>query len=117
MTQGNDNLGHEYGDKALLDTTKIIHKSFRNTDILSRIGGDEFVVLAVKAQYEYIPVMIERIKEYIKKLNKTTTGYEVSISIGVSKISFDDNSPLDEAIKRADKEMYKAKVAKKKNRE
>ena len=116
MKEINDNLGHDFGDKALLSTSNIIHKSFRNTDILSRIGGDEFVILAVKAQYEFIPVMIERIKEYIKEENKNNTTYEISLSIGVSRIELNDESPLDEAIKRADKEMYKSKAANKKNR-
>ena len=41
----NDTLGHEFGDKALVETSNVMHKSFRTTDILSRIGGDEFVVV------------------------------------------------------------------------
>ena len=117
MKEINDTLGHEFGDKALISTAKIIHKSFRNTDILSRIGGDEFVILAVKAQFEFIPVMIERIKEYIKEENISNNSYQISLSIGVSKIDLSDKSPLDEAIKKADKEMYKSKKANKKNRE
>ncbi len=116
MKEINDTLGHESGDKALLSTTNIIHKSFRNTDILSRIGGDEFVILAVKAQYEFIPVMLERIKEYIKEENSNNDSYQISLSIGVSKIDLSNESPLDEAIKKADKEMYKSKTANKKNR-
>ena len=116
MKDINDKFGHEAGDDALVRSTAIIHKSFRNTDILSRVGGDEFIILAVKAQYEFVPVMIERIKEYVNKENKSIDSYQLSLSIGVSKINLDDQSPLDEGIKRADKEMYKSKVQKKKNR-
>ncbi len=116
MKEINDTLGHEFGDKALISTANVIHKSFRNTDILSRIGGDEFVILAVKAQYEFIPVMIERIKEYIIEENNSNDSYQISLSIGVSRIDLSDESPLDEAIKKADKEMYKSKTANKKNR-
>ena len=116
MKEINDTLGHEFGDKALISTANVIHKSFRNTDILSRIGGDEFVILAVKAQYEFIPVMIERIKEYITEENNSNDSYQISLSIGVSRIDLSDESPLDEAIKKADKEMYKSKTANKKNR-
>jgi len=116
MKDINDKFGHEAGDDALVRSTAIIHKSFRNTDILSRVGGDEFIILAVKAQYEFVPVMIERIKEYVNKENTSIDNYQLSLSIGVSKINLDDESPLDEAIKKADKEMYKSKVKNKKNR-
>ena len=116
MKDINDNLGHEFGDKALLSTTKIIHKSFRSADILSRLGGDEFVILALKTQHEYVPIILERIKDYIKEENTLIDSYELSLSIGVSKIDFKNKSPLDQAIKKADKEMYKSKIKNKKNR-
>jgi len=116
MKDINDKFGHEAGDDALIRTSKIAYKSFRNTDILSRVGGDEFIILAVKAQYEFIPVMIERIKEYINTENTSIDSYQLSLSIGMSKVDFEDESPLDEAIKRADKEMYKSKLKNKKNR-
>ena len=116
MKKINDNLGHDYGDKALIGASKIMHKTFRSTDILSRLGGDEFVAVAVKTQYEFIPIIIQRIKDYIKEENKTLKDYQISMSIGVSKVDLEDESPLDDAIKNADKEMYKVKVQNKKNR-
>ena len=117
MKDINDNLGHGYGDKALLGTSKIMYKTFRTTDILSRLGGDEFVAVAVKAQYEFIPIIIQRIKDYIKEENKSLEKYQISISIGVSKVDLGTDSPLEDAIKAADKEMYRVKVKNKKNRE
>jgi len=116
MKEINDTLGHEYGDKALIITSTIMHKSFRTTDILSRLGGDEFVAVAVKAQYEFIPIMIQRIKDYIKEENKKLKGYEISMSIGVSKVDLGSNSALEDAISHADKEMYGIKIKNKKNR-
>ena len=116
MKEINDNLGHEHGDNALLYTSKIMHKSFRSADILSRVGGDEFVVIAVKAQFEYVPIIIQRIKDYIKEQNELLEDYQISISIGVSKVNLSDETPLEEAIKNADKEMYKLKAANKKAR-
>ena len=116
MKEINDTLGHEYGDKALIITSSIMHKSFRTTDILSRLGGDEFVAVAVKAQYEFIPIMIERIKDYIKEENKNLKDYQISMSIGVSKVDLDSEKPLEDAINHADKEMYGIKVKNKKNR-
>jgi len=116
MKEINDTLGHEFGDKALIDTCKIMHKSFRTTDILSRLGGDEFVVVVVKAQYEFIPIIIQRVKDYVKKENSSNNKYNLSLSIGVSKINLNNKSPLEQGIHDADKEMYRSKVKNKKNR-
>ena len=59
----NDTLGHEFGDNALVETSNVMHISFRTTDFLSRIGGDEFVVVAVKAALPtatlFVPVVNE----------------------------------------------------------
>ena len=112
----NDTLGHDFGDKALIDTSKIMHKSFRTTDILSRVGGDEFVVVAVKAQFEFIPIIIQRIKDFVKEQNSSKEKFKISISIGVSKVDLEAESPLDDAIRDADKKMYDAKMKNKKNR-
>ena len=112
----NDTLGHEFGDKALVDTSKVMHKSFRTTDILSRIGGDEFVVVAVKAQYEFIPIIIDRVKDFVNQINEENSKFELSMSIGVSKVNLDAESPLEDAIRDADKKMYDAKLKNKKNR-
>tara|TARA_Y100001970_G_C14123373_1_gene797573 strand:- start:149 stop:1066 length:918 start_codon:yes stop_codon:yes gene_type:complete len=116
MKEINDTLGHDYGDKALLTASKLMHKTFRTTDILSRLGGDEFVAVAVKAQYEFIPIIIQRMKEYIKEENKILKDYQISMSIGVSKVELEHEAPLDDAIKNADREMYRVKVENKKNR-
>ena len=112
----NDTLGHEFGDKALIDTSKIMHKSFRTTDILSRVGGDEFVAVTVKAQFEFIPVIIQRVKDLVKAQNSSKEKFKISISIGVSKVDLDSESPLDDAIRDADKKMYDSKMKNKKNR-
>ena len=116
MKSINDTLGHEFGDKALIDTSNIMHKTFRTTDILSRIGGDEFVVVVVKAQPEFIPIIIQRLKEYVAEMNSSNKKYNLSISIGVSKVDLNNESPLDDAIQDADKEMYRVKVKKQKNK-
>ena len=116
MKEINDSFGHEHGDRALINTSKIMHKSFRTTDILSRLGGDEFVVIAVKAQDDYIPIIIQRIKDCVKMENKLSKDYKISLSIGVSKVNIDSENALDEAIKEADKEMYKVKAKNKKEK-
>ncbi len=48
MKQINDKLGHEEGDRMLIETAKILTKTFRNSDIIARMGGDEFAVLVLE---------------------------------------------------------------------
>ena len=116
MKEINDTFGHDLGDEALMTSSKILYKAFRTTDILSRVGGDEFVVVAVKAQYEFIPIITQRIKDYVNEENNTLTDYQISMSIGVSKVDLKHDNPLEDAIKNADKEMYKVKLENKKSR-
>jgi len=55
----NDALGHEFGDKLIKDAAEILSSSIRKTDILARIGGDEFCILLTKA-YEIIASRIRK---------------------------------------------------------
>ena len=116
MKRINDTLGHDLGDKALIDTSKIMHKSFRTTDILSRVGGDEFVAVVVKAQFKSIPIIIQRVEDLIKEQNISDEKFKISISIGVSEVDLEAKTPLDDAIRHADKKMYDSKMKNKKNR-
>ncbi|UTW70730.1 diguanylate cyclase [Anaerobacillus sp. HL2] len=45
----NDNAGHQYGDQAILEATTVLKNTFRDSDIISRFGGDEFVILALNS--------------------------------------------------------------------
>ena len=116
MKEINDTLGHVYGDRALIGTAGIMQRSFRNTDILARVGGDEFVAMAVRAKTEFVPVIKKRIEDFVDEENKALDGYQISLSIGVSSVNLDLDDPIDKAISEADKEMYKAKVKNKKYR-
>ena len=55
-------------------------------------------------------------KDYIKEENDNLKDYQISMSIGVSKVDLDHEAPLEDAIKNADKEMYRVKVENKKER-
>ncbi len=116
MKEINDNAGHLYGDKALINTAGIMQRSFRNTDILARVGGDEFVAMAVRTKSKFVPIISQRIKDLVEEENSTLKEYQLSLSIGVSKVNLESKKPLDEAISVADKEMYKAKRENKKER-
>lgn len=108
----NDTYGHAEGDNVLVDIAKIFRKSFRDSDIIARIGGDEFVVLPV-GFVEFNPEIInKRLEENLNQLNRNNNrNYNVSISIGVA--NYDPNEPcsIEELLEKADKLMYQNKKA------
>jgi len=112
----NDTLGHLEGDKALLLTADILKRTFRDSDIIARVGGDEFVVLAIEAQRRSVPVISRRLQDNLAVCNtKAGTRYQLSLSVGYAL--YDPHSPCstDELITQADKSMYEQKRSKKQN--
>lgn len=103
----NDSFGHETGDQMLRDTADILRKALRETDIIARMGGDEFVALALGAAAEYTGIIITRIMRCVQEFNQSgTRRYNLSLSLGIA--SFDPRNPveLDELLMRADQAMY-----------
>lgn len=109
----NDILGHGEGDMALVDTATLLKKSFRESDIIARMGGDEFVVLAIEPANETPEGLVSRLQAAVDEFNKQQLrSYELSISVGVAR--YDPLSPcsVDELLGQADALMYKVKRAK-----
>ncbi|MEO0123286.1 MAG: diguanylate cyclase [candidate division WOR-3 bacterium] len=110
MKQLNDRFGHSTGDIMLKQVANILKNSFRKSDIISRVGGDEFVVLANEAQPESINVMLNRLKTNIEKFNETKQYPDVSLSIGYAYFNPNNSKTLDDIINIADKMMYEEKL-------
>ncbi|MCX6377652.1 MAG: GGDEF domain-containing protein [Armatimonadetes bacterium] len=105
----NDSLGHPEGDLALADAADILRRTFRGSDIIARIGGDEFVVLAMEAA-ENAEALRARLKKQLHAHNaKRQRPCELSMSVGTA--CYDPASPcsLDELLARADADMYREK--------
>lgn len=112
----NDNLGHEEGDKALIEAATVLKDTFRTSDIIARLGGDEYAVLAVNMTEADSEIINARLKHLIDKQNyQENRKYTLSISVGCSYYDPDNPCSLDELIARADKLMYEQKQ-KNKNR-
>ncbi len=110
----NDQCGHTEGDQALIDFATILKKTFRNSDIIARIGGDEFVVLLESADGNE-EILITRLHENIKEYNATGSHrYGLSSSLGTAQ--FDPAYPvsMNELLSRADALMYGQKRRRKK---
>ncbi|OGW28427.1 MAG: hypothetical protein A2X59_00475 [Nitrospirae bacterium GWC2_42_7] len=106
----NDNFGHTAGDSALIEISLLLKKSFRDSDVIARIGGDEFVVFPVETAKENISTIIDRFQERIDRHNeKTTLAYKLSASVGVAYYDPEKPSSLDELLLQADSNMYEQK--------
>jgi two-component system cell cycle response regulator len=109
----NDSLGHHVGDRALLKVSDILKATFRCSDIIARIGGDEFGVLALEASHESSELLIERLRESVAEFNHTSREpYQLSVSIGIARHEDGLRICLDELIAEADNAMYKEKHSK-----
>lgn len=116
LKQINDTFGHQEGDRALSETVEVLKETFRETDVIARIGGDEFAVIVIEASEDAAEVLTTRLRE---KLREHNTGenrrYKIAISMGIAR--YDPQSPcsIDELLARADKLMYEQKKDKEKS--
>lgn len=114
LKETNDYLGHAAGDKLIKAAADILKFSFRSTDIISRFGGDEFVVLAI-GEPGTEKIMIKRIRSLMEEKNRESSGSpSVSLSVGITRYDF--NETLPSVIDRADELMYREKKKRRKNR-
>lgn len=112
----NDNFGHLVGDQVLKDTSSILKEVFRETDVIARFGGDEFVVLAIDVKKEDREVIIDRLQTKIKDYNdKKKRKYVLSISIGAVLYESGSISEIEDILDKADKLMYEEKKKRHRN--
>ncbi|WP_428909732.1 diguanylate cyclase domain-containing protein [Niallia sp. Krafla_26] len=105
----NDTLGHDAGDQLLRDVVSRINHCIREEDLISRIGGDEFIVIFEKTDLDEIEQIAERIIEYVAQPYSIHDNQaRVSLSIGISMFP-NHGEDKDTLIKAADKAMYYAK--------
>ncbi|MGE5197615.1 MAG: GGDEF domain-containing protein [Deltaproteobacteria bacterium] len=110
----NDTLGHKEGDSALVEIANIFRVSFRESDVVARIGGDEFVALTIQPHKDYNNVITARLQNNLDRLNaKAVHNYKLSLSIGVVYYDTDQPRTIDELLSAADKLMFEQKQAKK----
>ncbi|HEY8118191.1 MAG TPA: GGDEF domain-containing protein [Methylophilaceae bacterium] len=110
LKQINDNHGHKFGDTLLLMIVKCIKDQLRDTDVLARFGGDEFVVLLPEAQSSGAQLVAERILHAVANslINIDGTSVKGTVSIGLATFP-DDGPSITSIVENADKAMYQAK--------
>lgn len=111
--QINDNYGHQIGDWALQEVSRIIRTSLRQTDVPCRFGGDEMVIMLPSTNSEESKVIARRLQERISAVvlpTKYTGGEEIHLSISQGVATFpSDAANADELLAKADKALYAVK--------
>ncbi len=110
----NDHLGHLAGDEALIQVAEVLRSTFRESDIIARMGGDEFAVLAIDTTPASHPVLAQRLDEAVARYNaRAPQGMRLSLSYGMADFDPQNPEPLDVVLGRADAAMYRQKEQKK----
>jgi len=107
--QVNDSYGHPTGDVVLKTLSQTVKNQIRESDILFRWGGEEFLILLPECEQEKALELAENIRHAVEQHQVTFAGktLSVTISLGVAKMLDEDNE--EDLINRADKALYKAK--------
>ncbi len=101
----NDTYGHQFGDKVLKETADVIQKTVRNTDIVGRYGGEEFMVILPGAPKQSAVATAKRIAVGLREI-KLDEDIRITASMGVAAWVGED---VDELVARVDKLLYQAK--------
>jgi diguanylate cyclase (GGDEF)-like protein/PAS domain S-box-containing protein len=110
LKQINDTFGHSEGDRALIETADVFRETFRESDIIARIGGDEFVVLAIETNGSPAEVLATRFQENLKARNaREDRHYKLSLSVGLARYDPEYPCSIDELLAQADRAMYEQK--------
>jgi two-component system cell cycle response regulator len=111
--QINDRYGHATGDGVLREVVNRITNALRPSDLVVRMGGEEFAVILPEIDLAYAVVVGERVRERIAKTPVLTTdtgeAVSVTISIGAACVAEGHAETAESLIKRADAALYKAK--------
>lgn len=110
LKKTNDSLGHLEGDKLIRQVAQILNYNCRKTDIIARVGGDEFYILLPNTSKESANNIINRINIKCEEFNNTSDKiYYISISIGLG-IKTNMEKSIEDILKIADDNMYKKKA-------
>lgn len=111
----NDTFGHKEGDMALIDIADILRNNYRESDIIARIGGDEFVVIPIGTTEDSAKIATSRLQKNIEIHNsEINRSYKLSLSFGIAYYDPENPCSIDELLVQGDKLMYDQKRHKQK---
>jgi diguanylate cyclase (GGDEF)-like protein len=109
LKQINDRYGHSAGDAALQHVSRVLVESVRNSDVVGRLGGDEFGVILVQTDQEIAARKAAQLAAAIASRPLLWQGEEIALSAAYGTHSFRGQETVSEAIDAADKAMYERK--------
>ncbi|OIQ55541.1 PAS domain S-box protein [Neomoorella thermoacetica] len=105
----NDTMGHDKGDELLTACARVLKKAFRSSDVVARVGGDEFVALLPRTDGKTGKSILKRLRLSIDKYNQEHPELPLSVSFGIATADTPEQS-LKEIYKKADDLMYQEKL-------
>jgi two-component system cell cycle response regulator len=106
----NEQFGEGSGDELLRDTAKLLKDTFDPADLVARIGGDEFVVLAVETSAEEGETLLARLESAVAEFNRNNRRpYRLSLTVGTARFDPDQPAELDELLGVADQAVHEAR--------
>ncbi len=109
----NDEFGHEEGDRVMVQVAKLFKSILREVDIITRMGGDEFLLIFLDSSLNEIPIIRKRLSKELTRLNQISKkSYNIEFSTGFSNYDPANPQSMDELIRIADENMYKEKKRK-----
>jgi diguanylate cyclase (GGDEF)-like protein len=109
LKQINDSFGHLEGDRALKHTAEVLEETFRDSDVIARLAGDEFAVLAIEAAGHSERTIQTRLFDGLKSISAEQFPYELSLSLGFARFDPRNCTSLEELMAKADQAMYEHK--------
>lgn len=105
----NDRMGHDFGDLLIIETSRILSRTFRNSPVY-RIGGDEFAVILENGDYENYTLLLERFSRYVEEYNREPgVSFRISVARGIAEYNESVDLCYQDVFKRADDAMYRNK--------
>ncbi len=106
----NDTHGHAEGDAALRDVSGIMRRTFRDSDLIARIGGDEFAVLVRGAEADNVEVLRHRLNEELQAFaRQARRRYRIAISLGFAHRPAASVTTVENLLRSADRALYQEK--------
>jgi len=108
--QVNDRYGHAEGDRALTSFAQLLKQTFRKSDVVARIGGDEFAALLTNATTEELHNTLDRLRQTVDQYNhEAQRGYDIAYSVGAVQFDPARHADVAQLMAEADALMYEQK--------
>lgn len=112
----NDTLGHGAGDQMLRDVADVLRQTFRESDVISRMGGDEFAILGEQATDCPIDLLLARLQGNLDERNaRQHAQCQIELSVGAVSVKATPGASIDDVLATADMRMYVAKRERRKS--